>query len=652
MHGGDDGGDSPARPAKRQRPSAPVLDVPAKLKDPKKKKYRDGRLLLDARRLSFRHADAGRGTLELERAAVRDCKAAKGESTLVQVVAEGGAAGGTNVHMLDMLTKEAQGVMKDQLRAQSPEERAAAAEKRRAQAEAVRRKGEAKARHDREEAERAAYLEEHDDAREVFEELVRDGRLTVEDFWSDGGIHRRRFARALGAVEPEEEAPLAADDSTIRIHYDRQVLPRLLACQPALAAAHAELVVDGELAEAVFWQQYMCLRHRLEPAEVQREGSHVMTSEAERQERDANMRQCVEKIRAAVRADSRARLRREELELASDARDGMELLVGGASLGSAGARHRRGYGLLGVGPLANPELFWANACEQAPTPKEDRLTEDIWGTVAENNAEDYIVTSGRKQPPDILKQLNAAGDHTVLRQLLGNATLRHGSEAADPVTLLARRPAAGPDSRRGAPPAPLDIFDASYCYARLRGAQAALASGGSPRRLSGTASAASASALSLTVSLSGGGDWQPNAQRRMAHDDVDIGTPRARAFEAPTRANKDSWGSPGFAVRRDSAASPAQSGAGEDDASAEYKQKLRKAAQTADALLAHFWRAIGENDRAKVERLHKALEGLFEQAESDFSGVGADASLVPLYRKSLYKTMNQAFEAYARFTDE
>ena len=32
------------------------------------------------------HADAGRGTLELERAAVRDCKAAKGESTLVQVV--------------------------------------------------------------------------------------------------------------------------------------------------------------------------------------------------------------------------------------------------------------------------------------------------------------------------------------------------------------------------------------------------------------------------------------------------------------------------------------------------------------------------------------------------------------------------------------
>ena len=54
MHGGDDGGDSPARPAKRQRPSAPVLDVPAKLKDPKKKKYRDGRLLLDARRLSFR----------------------------------------------------------------------------------------------------------------------------------------------------------------------------------------------------------------------------------------------------------------------------------------------------------------------------------------------------------------------------------------------------------------------------------------------------------------------------------------------------------------------------------------------------------------------------------------------------------------------
>ena len=34
MHGGDDGGDSPARPAKRQRPSAPVLDVPAKLKSP------------------------------------------------------------------------------------------------------------------------------------------------------------------------------------------------------------------------------------------------------------------------------------------------------------------------------------------------------------------------------------------------------------------------------------------------------------------------------------------------------------------------------------------------------------------------------------------------------------------------------------------
>ena len=60
MHGGDDGGDSPARPAKRQRPSAPVLDVPAKLKDPKKKKYRDGRLLLDARRLSFRHAEANR----------------------------------------------------------------------------------------------------------------------------------------------------------------------------------------------------------------------------------------------------------------------------------------------------------------------------------------------------------------------------------------------------------------------------------------------------------------------------------------------------------------------------------------------------------------------------------------------------------------
>ena len=46
------------------------------------------------------------------------------------------------------------------------------------------------------------------------------------------------------------------------------------------------------------------MRHRLEPAEVQREGSNVMTSEAERQERDAHMRQCVEKIRAAVRADS------------------------------------------------------------------------------------------------------------------------------------------------------------------------------------------------------------------------------------------------------------------------------------------------------------------------------------------------------------
>ena len=54
-------------------------------------------LLLDARRLSFVHADAGRGTLELERAAVRDCKAAKGESTLVQVVAEGGAAGGLEI---------------------------------------------------------------------------------------------------------------------------------------------------------------------------------------------------------------------------------------------------------------------------------------------------------------------------------------------------------------------------------------------------------------------------------------------------------------------------------------------------------------------------------------------------------------------------
>ena len=79
-------------------------------------------------------------------------------------------------------------------------------------------------------------------------------------------------------------------------------------------------------------------------------------------------------------------------------------------------------------------------------------------------------------------------------------------------------------------------------------------------------------------------------------------------------------------MRGDSAASPAQSGAGEDDASAEYKQKLRKAAQTADALLAHFWRAIGDNDRPKVERLHKALDGLFEQAEADFSGVGADAT--------------------------
>ena len=90
-----------------------------------------------------------------------------------------------------------------------------------------------------------------------------------------------------------------------------------------------------------------------------------------------------------------------------------------------------------------------------------------------------------------------------------------------------------------------------------------------------------------------------------------------------------------------------------------FKDGLRKYARTADTLLGHFWRAIGERDEPKVQRLgahgshgNGSLEQLFDEVQAKFSDNAVDKSLVPLYRKSLYITLNHAFEAFDSFKQQ
>lgn len=655
---GDESTSSAANNNKRLKDAGPLLDnLAVKMKPLKKKKWKpdesvDGALRLDGAKLRFAYALGDKEPLEVSREHIVDCKSAKG-TTLVQVF-----LADAKPLVFDMLAKEAALTMRDSLRKRSAEELAAEAEVRRQREAAAQRKREAAAQRQRTEDERKCYLEAHPDVKERFDELVPSNRLTQEDFWSEDALSRTRFVRALDALEPEKEPPLAGEDNVIRITYERKVLPRLLACQPALNAAHRQLVVEGSMNERVFWQQYMCVRHALEPADLPGI-SRTANSEDERRKKEAANLSATKLIREAVSIDSRNRLEEEELELTSDARDGMELLVGGASRGSAGARFRKGYGLLGE----NAEAFFSGKAMQS---------------------------SGRQHAPDILRQLNMAGDHIVMHQILGESTLRHlpataaagqgqeqlvDSGTARLIELVAGRRSGGVAEKQAMQEqdqlSALDIFDAEYCYARRTrsapraGVPGGAAVAGSPRSLS--AAAPSAAATALTLTLSGGGGWRPDPKRRVS-DHQGPGTPRATVFDAPTRSGTNAWSNSSLitsspagsmASSKDwEAASNGTNGGGTKEALA-FKDGLRKYARTADTLLAHFWRAIGERDEPKVQRLGAhgshgsgSLERLFDEVQTKFSDNAADKSLVPLYRKSLYITLNHAFEAFDSFKQQ
>jgi hypothetical protein len=639
-----------AEPAKRAKQEM-LLDTAVRMKPPKKAKWKpeeavEGRLQLDGTRLVFTYAaGSSKAPIEVLREQVNDCKAAKG-TALVQVVVQGEK----RPLVFDMLAMDAAATMRERLRARSAEELAAEAEATRRREAKATREREAKALQQRQDDERKTYLAAHADARERFDELVTSRRLTEDDFWSEGSVRDTQLVRALDALEPEEEPPLAGEDNIIRIHFERAMLPRLLACQPALNEAHRKLVLEGQLNERLFWQHYVCVRHTLDPADLVGI-SRTANSEDERRRKEADLNHAIGVIRDAVQIDSRTRLEEEELELTSDARDGMELLVGGATRASAGARYRKGYGLLGE----NAEAFFSGKAMQS---------------------------SGRQHAPDILKQLNMAGDHVVLQQLLGEATLRHlphrpeaGSGDADSdedevphdgLTLFARRTHRPPPPPQGAAAggqlqekqesqrgqlhySSLEIFDAEYCYAR-RSRSAATAPGSaralasSPRSLSAKPSAA---ATALTLTLSGGGSWRPDPKRRVG-DTAAAGTPRATAFDAPTRTDTNAWhsaplGSPAAKDWDDSSG---------DAAATTFKADLCKYARMADTLLAQFWLAIREQDTAKVQRLGAYGEhgkGSLEQLYDEVQGRFSENATVS---KSLYVALHHAFEAFDKFAQD
>lgn len=624
---GDGGGGGEAGREKRAKKEL-VLDVDVKIKKGGKKSAEEwlaGRLRLDGARLVFDYSDGGGlKPVEVLRDRVDGCFQAK-NTALVKVI----VAGEKRPLTFDMLAMDAAATMKECLRARTATELAAEAAAR-ARREAKERRAQARtAMIQSEKDERRTFLAAHADVKEWFDELVNTQptpRLTKDDFWSEVSVGHAQLGWALGMLELEEEPTLADEDNIIHIHYERAMLPRLLDCQPALKEAHRKLVLEDKLNERVFWQQYVCVRHALDPADLPGI-SRTANSEDERRRKEAKLENARAIITEAVEVDSRMRLEEEELELTSDARDGMELLVRGASRASSGARYRRGYGLLGE----NAEAFFSGKAMQS---------------------------SGRQHAPDILRQLNMAGDHVVMQQLLGQASLRHlpPSSGADDddvdnephggVTRFAQGPANRQLQSEQSLAKPqfcsLDIFDAEFCYARRsKSVSSAPRLTGSPRGLSAKPSA---EAAALTLTLSGGGAWRPDPRRRVS-DTSATGTPRGTAFEAPMRANTDAW-----------ASVPPVGSPGDDSTVATkdqaFKAELCKYARLTDTLLSQFWLAIQDRDAAKVQRLGAygehgsgSLDRLHDELQAKFSN---NATV----RKSLLAWLEHAFEAFDRFKQE
>lgn len=608
-----------------------LLDVAVKMsrKPPKKGSSASeeewaGRLRLDGLRLFFECTALDAVHIEIMRDRVVDCKAAK-NTALVKVIVEGEK----RPFIFDMGTMEAAATMKESLRARSAEELAAEAEAQAKRDAKARRVRERAAVEQRQKDERKAFLRAHEDVNDRFDELVvKTNRLTEEDFWSDDSVFHAQLHWSLSVLEPEEEPALADEDNIVRITYERAMLPRLLACQPALKEAHRKLVLEGKLNERVFWQQYVCVRHALDPADLPGV-SRSANSEDERRRKEADLERAMAVIREAVRVDSHMRLEEEELELTSDARDGMELLVRGATRASSGARYRKGYGLLGE----NAEAFFSGQATQS---------------------------SGRQHAPDILRQLNMAGDHVVMQQLLGQPSLRHlppslGADDEDVVqephdgvkrfvqrARLSTSQLQREQSLSNTQYCSLEIFDAEFCYARRsRPVPSAPKLTGSPRIVSAKPSA---EAKALTLKLAGGGGWRPDPKRRVT-DTSRVGTPRGTVFDSPVRTNTSAWSSvpPGAGGGDDS------TGATTDQA---FKAELCKYAQAADTLLSQFWLAIRDRDAAKVQRLGAYGEdgnGSLDRLHDELQAKYANNATV---RKSLLAWLEHAFEAFDKFKQD
>ena len=131
-------------------------------------------------------------------------------------------------------------------------------------------------------------------------------------------------------------------------------------------------------------------------------------------------------------------------------------------------------------------------------------------------------------------------------------------------------------------------------------------------------------------------------------DTAAAGTPRATAFDAPTRTDTNAWhsaplGSPAAKDWDDSSG---------DAAATTFKADLCKYARMADTLLAQFWLAIREQDTAKVQRLGAYGEhgkGSLEQLYDEVQGRFSENATVS---KSLYVALHHAFEAFDKFAQD
>lgn len=215
----------------------------------------------------------------------------------------------------------------------------------------------------------------------------------------------------------------------------------------------------------------------------------------------------------------------------------------------------------------------------------------------------------------LLRHLNLWADY-VLDSRWGRGEQEHEQEGGG------REGGAGKAPAPGLALAPLDVYDAEYCYTRSL-------SSSSPSSSSPTAVEAQEAATETPVAA-----WRPDSSGRLGgRRGTHVGTPRARALEPVQQATLDtvvSWRRAGeTAPRVGGVGGAAVGGAGGSEVERDYKAKLCGAMKKARPFLAHFWAAVADGDTDKAARLHGVLEKLHEELEAMNRGLPAVRTISP-----------------------